>query len=108
VNDHDVLAPPDDLVRLKKFMDMNFELLNKQIETVSKVKVGKVSDYAVEVSSMIVQKLYATRSFWKNMTSGSLSIDRTQIVEITSKRIVINEILQGKRATAPVSAPITF
>ncbi len=106
INDHDVLAQPDDLVRLKDLLDMNFELLDKLIETTSKEKVGKVSDYAVETTSMQVQKIYASRSFWKNLTGGSLSIDRSQIVEITNRRIIINELLQGKRSVAPASAPI--
>ncbi len=107
VNDHDVLAQPDDLVRLKQLLEMNFELIDKRIETTSKQHVGKVSDYAVETSSMQVQKVYASRSFWKNLTGGALSIDRSQIVEITNRRIIINELLQGKRALAPASAPVT-
>ena len=106
VNDHDVLSPAEDLVRLKHLIEINYELLNKRIETVSKQKVGKVSDYAVETNSMAVQKIYAARPFWKNLAGGSLSIDRSQIVEITSQRIIINELLQAKRAVAPVSATV--
>jgi uncharacterized protein YrrD len=106
VNDHDVLATAEDLVRLKELLDTNFELLDKHVETASKQSVGKVSDYAVETSSMIVQKIYASQSFWKNLTGGALSIDRSQIVEVTNQRIVINELLQGKRAVVPASAPV--
>src|SRR4051812_43426899 len=89
VNDHDVLAEPDELVRLKKVMDLNFALLGKQVVTVDKEKVGKVSDYAVETTTMYVQKIYVAQSILKSLTGGSLSIDRSQINEITPKRIII-------------------
>ncbi len=100
VNDHDVLVEPDDLVRLKKVIELDFELIGKQVVTVDKEKVGKVSDYATETSTMFVQKIYVAQSILKNLTSASLSIDRTQINEITPKRIIINELLKK----APVNA----
>ncbi|HEX4774561.1 MAG TPA: hypothetical protein VH234_03510 [Candidatus Saccharimonadales bacterium] len=103
VNDHEVLVEPDELVRLKKVMGINFELIGKQVVTVSKEKVGKVSDYATETTTMYIQKIYVTRSVLKSLTGGSLSIDRTQINEITPKRIIINELVKNSPATAPAA-----
>jgi uncharacterized protein YrrD len=100
IDDHDVLASEDELVRLKKVLDLQFELIGKPIETVSKEKVGKVGDFAVETTTMTIQKIYANQSLLKSFTGGSLSIDRSQIVEITPKKIVINDLLQ----TAPAAA----
>ena len=100
VDDEENLSDPEELVRLKDLMNMQFELLGKQVETVSKQKVGKVSDYAVETTTMFVQKLYASQSILKSLTGGSLSIDRNQIQEITDKKIIINDLLK----TAPVTA----
>jgi hypothetical protein len=104
IDDHDVLAGPEELVRLKDVLELNFQLIGKPVQTVSKQKVGKVSDYAVETATMFVQKLYASQSLLKNFTGGSLSIDRTQINEITNRRIIINDLLKGTPATA--AAPI--
>lgn len=104
VDDHDVLVEPDDLVRLKDVIELNYELIGKQIETLSKQKVGKVSDYATEMETMFVQKIYASQSILKSFTGGSLSIDRTQINEITPKRVIINELLKTAPAVAPASA----
>lgn len=100
VDDIESLVEPDELVRLKDIMDIGFELIGKPIETTAKDKVGKVSDYAAESSTMYIQKIYASQSLLKSLTGGSLSIDRSQIVEVTSKRIIINELL----TTAPVGA----
>lgn len=103
VNDFDVLVEADELVRLKKILDINFELLGKQVVTVDKQKVGKVSDYATETGSMFIQKIYVAQSILKSFTGGSLSIDRTQINEITPKRIIINELSKKAPATAPAT-----
>ncbi len=100
VNDHDVLSEPEELVRLKKVMDLDFELLGKPVVTVSKQKVGKVSDYATETATMYVQKIYVAQSIIKSLTGGSLSVDRTQVQEITPRRIIINDLLKDAPASA--------
>jgi sporulation protein YlmC with PRC-barrel domain len=100
VDDHDKLSEPSELIRLQELMDLNFDLIGKPVQTVSKHKVGKVSDYAVETTTMFIQKLYAAQSVLKSFTGGSLSIDRTQIHEITDKRIIINDLLKTVPATA--------
>jgi uncharacterized protein YrrD len=105
VDDYEVLVDPEDLVRLKDVMSIHFSLIGKQVVTVSKNKIGKVSDYAVETNSMYVQKIYATQSLLKSLTAGSLSIDRTQIVEITNRKIVIQDLLETVREEAPATAP---
>lgn len=104
VNDHEVLAEPSELVRLQKILKINFELIGKHVVTISKEKVGKVSDYATESETMYVQKIYVAQSVLKSLTGGSLSIDRTQINEITPKRIIINELI--KSSPAPATAAI--
>lgn len=101
VNDHEVLAEADELVRLKDVLEINYELIGKPVQTISKHKVGKVSDYATETETMYVQKIYVSQSIFKSLTGGSLSIDRTQINEITPKRVIINELTK----TAPIAAP---
>jgi sporulation protein YlmC with PRC-barrel domain len=104
VDDHDVLAEPGELVRLKKVLELNFELLGKPVVTVSKQKVGKVSDYAVEIETMFVQKLYVSQSLIRSLTGAALSVDRSQVQEITPRRIIIGDLLKGTPAAARVPA----
>jgi hypothetical protein len=104
VNDHDVLAEPDELVRLQKVIKFDFQLIGKPVVTVSKEKVGKVSDYAAETETMYIQKIYVAQSILKTLTGGSLSIDRSQINEVTPQRIIINDLL--KNSPVPASASI--
>jgi len=104
VNDHDVLVEPADLVRLKSVLDLGFELLGKPVVTSSGEKLGKVNDYSTETTSMVIQKLYVSQSIFKNFSGGNLGIDRSQITEITDKKIVVQDtsvkITQGAQATA--------
>jgi sporulation protein YlmC with PRC-barrel domain len=104
VNDHDVLSEPDELVRLQEVLRLDFNLIGKQVVTTNNEKLGKVSDYAVETNSMFVQKIYVTQSILKSLTGGSLSIDRTQINEITPRRIIITELYNKAPATAAATA----
>ncbi|HMH30985.1 MAG TPA: PRC-barrel domain-containing protein [Methylomirabilota bacterium] len=103
VNDHDVLSEPDELIRLQKVLEINFSLIGKQVVTVDKKKIGKVSDFAAETTTMSIQKIYVAQSVFKNFAGGSLSIDRSQVNEITPKRIIINELANR----APVASPAT-
>ena len=104
VNDHEVLVDPGELIRLKEVLETNYELIGKPVQTISKHRVGKVSDYATESETMYVQKLYVSQSIFKSLTGGTLSIDRNQINEITPKRIIINELTKTAPATLPATA----
>lgn len=104
VNDHEVLVESTDLIRLKEVLEINYELIGKPVQTISKHKVGKVSDYATETETMYVQKLYVSQSIFKSLTGGSLSVDRTQINEVTPKRIIINELTKTAPASMPAAA----
>lgn len=100
INDQDVLTEPLELVRLKDVMDTGFELIGKHVETTDKTKLGKVSDYAIETNNMYIQKIYVSQSIFKSLSSGNLGIDRSQIVEITDKKIVVHDLRQKVPAHA--------
>ena len=103
VDDFDALSQPDELVRLKDIMAMNFQLIGKPVVTENKQRLGKVNDYATEVTTMYVQKLYVSQSLLKNLGSGSLGVERTQIIEITNRKIVIQEPLRPTKAALPAA-----
>ncbi len=104
VDDADVLVEPSELVRLKDILQLNFQLIGKPVETQSKQKIGKVGDYATEIETMFVQKLYVNQSVLKSLTNGQLSVDRNNVIEITNKRIIINELLKPQPASATALA----
>jgi len=104
INDHSVLSEPSDLVRLSDIINLNYQLIGKSVITISKDRVGKVSDYAVDVESMYIQKIYVSQTILKSFTNGNLSIDRLQVQEVTDKKIVINDLLNKNPVATPVVA----
>jgi uncharacterized protein YrrD len=106
VNDYEVLADPEDLVRLKSVLEIGFELIGKPIQTENKKKLGKVVDYAVDSGALYVQKIYASPSLLKKI-SGTLSIDRSQIIEVTNKKIIVKDPLQPVKNAAVVPESLT-
>lgn len=105
VNDHDVLTDPGELIRLKPVLEIGFEVMGKLVQTESKRRLGKVADFAVDDQSLYIQKLYVSQSLIKNIGSNQLSIDRTQIVEITDRRIVVKDIENRGKVNVPTPAP---
>ena len=107
VNDHDNLVEPRELVRLKEVLDLEFELLGKAVTTVNKKHLGKVNDYAVEMETFYIQKMYLTQSIMRSLGGGNLSVDRTQIIEITPRKIVVQDPLKPvkvRAATMPATS----
>lgn len=92
IDDYELLSEPEELVRLQDIININFELLGKPAVTDRKRRLGKVSDYAADTTSFIIQKLYINQPVYKSISGGQLSIDRSQIVEITDQKITIKDV----------------
>lgn len=102
VNDHEVLAEADDLVRLKQILEIDYDLIGKVVVSDQHRKIGKVADFAVDSESLYIQKIYVTPKLLKSLAGSSqISIDRTQVIEVTDKEIVVKE------ATEPATEPAT-
>jgi len=104
INDHEVLVKEDELVRLESVLKLNFQLIGKPVVSVSKQRLGKVTDYAVDDATLYVQKLHVSQGLLKSITGGNLSIDRSQIVEITNRKIVVLDPLKGVKEPLPAAA----
>lgn len=105
INDHEVLAEPGELVRLKPVLEIGFALIGKQVVSQSGRRYGKVNDFAVETESLIIKKIYASQSIIKNFSGGNASIDRTQIVEITNSQIIIEDPTEKASEAAAATMP---
>jgi uncharacterized protein YrrD len=91
VNDHDALSDVNELVRLKSVLDLGFELVGKSVITKAKQRLGKVNDYAFDKDGFVIQKLYVNQSIVKSFSGGAAIVDRTQIIEINRRQIIVKE-----------------
>lgn len=100
VNDHEVLSSPDELIRLEELIKLRFELLGLKVTSESGNRYGKINDYAFETKNSFIQKLYVVQPLVKNFSGGTLSIDRSQIIEVTNRRVIIEEPTDKSRVRA--------
>lgn len=105
VDDHEVLAEPEDLLRLEETMAIRFNPIGKDVVTDTKQKLGRVYDYAIEDKSFYIKKLYTSQRFIKSVMGTDSSIDRTQIIEITNKTIVVRDTQVHAFAPTEQAAP---
>lgn len=105
VDDYEVLAEPEDLVRLKTVLEIDYQLIGKPVVTKKHRRVGKVTDFALDSETLYVQKIYVGQSILKKL-GGTLSVDRNQVIEVTDKKIVIKDPQQPVRATETASQPL--
>lgn len=96
VDDYEVLAEQEELIRLQDVIDLQFELIGKTVITNKKRRLGKVADFSLDNTSFYVQKLYVSQSMLRKL-GGSLSIDRSEIIEVTDKKIVVKDPLKPLR-----------
>ncbi len=104
VDDADVLTDTSELVRLAPVININFQLIGKAVETSDGQKIGKVNDFSTETKSMFIKKLYVAKPLYRNLGGSNLGVDRTQIVEITDRKIVVHDLSAKVPAHAAVPA----
>lgn len=97
------IMSPEDLVRLQQVLHFEFDLNDKLVVDDLGGKIGKVSNYSVEATTFYIIKLYVRPTLMQAWRTTERVIDRSQIVEITDKHIVVKSAtIKPKRAPAPV------
>lgn len=94
----------DNLVRLQEIIDYKFELMNLQVYDEDGHKIGAVSDFTTDTITFLVQKLHVRRPLLKSISTTELIIDRSQIIEVTNKRIVVASTKTPLKSAVAVEA----
>ncbi len=105
INSGDEIVPATELLRLKEIMSLNFSLADKPVRSASKNKLGKVTEYVVETTGWTVQKLHVKQPLFKSLSTGTLIIDRSQIIEVNDRQITVSDAAVTTPAVAPSRVP---
>lgn len=87
----DELVEPEDVIKISKVLELNFELLDLKVETKKGSKLGKVSDYIVTDDNFTVQQIIVKRPLIKSFVDPELTIPRKEIVEVTDYKIIVKD-----------------
>ncbi len=89
INSADDLVSREDAIRLKKILDINFELIGKKVITKKGTKLGKVINYTLDPSTFHIAQLIVQRPTFKAIIDPELVIGFSQIAKITDTEIIV-------------------
>lgn len=87
----DELVSPDDVIKIKQILDLNFDLLSLKVETRKGSKLGQLIDFTVNSEDFLIQQIVVKRPIVKRLLDPELIISRKEIVEVTDYKIIIKD-----------------
>lgn len=94
VDSSDEFIGLNDVVKLKKIYELHFPLIGLAVIDEHKRKLGKVSNYSVEIDGFIIQQLTVRRPFIKSLGDAELLIHRSQITQVNNTTITVSSTAQ--------------
>ena len=91
VDSADDFIARDDVVKISKVLDLNFELIGLKVETKKGSKLGKVSGFTCTDNDFMIQQIIVKRPAVKSFLDPELTIPRSEIVEINDYKIIVKD-----------------
>jgi sporulation protein YlmC with PRC-barrel domain len=91
VDSEDELTDRDDLIRLRDALAASYSPLRQRVVSDLGRRLGSVEDFGLGIESLRVEKLFVRQSLFRSWTGNHLTIDRTQILDITPEQIVVRD-----------------
>ena len=85
------LVAPDDVIKIQKILELNFDLINLKVKTKKGTKLGHLIDYTVTSEDFVVQQIIVKRPLVKALVDPELTISRKEIVEITDYEVIVKD-----------------
>ena len=85
------LVAPDDVIKIQKTLELNFDLINLKVKTKKGTKLGHLVDYTVTSEDFVVQQIIVKRPLVKALVDPELTISRKEIVEITDYEVIVKD-----------------
>ncbi len=98
------LVSLDDVIKVKKLTELNFQLVGLSAIDDQKHKLGKIYDYTIDPFTFTIHQLHVRRPLLKSLQTSDLIISRKQIIEINNKSVVVKSATaEDKQAPAAVT-----
>ena len=89
VDSADRFTTREDVIKFDKIMKLHFNLVGLKVVTQNGKKIGRISDYTLDSDSMIIYQLIVQRPFVSSLIDPTLTINRSQIIEIDDFKVTI-------------------
>lgn len=104
----DELVRAEDVMRIEKILELNFALPGMKVVTRKKEKLGKVSDYIIDIGSWYVQQIVVQRPIVKAFFDPELIISRRKIIEVTDYEVIIKDEHEKVKSKVEKVEPTNF
>ncbi|MFZ2125333.1 MAG: hypothetical protein WA087_01035 [Candidatus Saccharimonadales bacterium] len=102
IDSNDEFVTPEDVISLKKIIDLNFNLVGLNVIDETKRKLGKIDGYNIDSESFVIQQIVIKQGVIKSLSETELLVHRSQIVEINDQEVIIKS---GVKKLAPITKP---
>ena len=89
INSNDDIVGLSDVIKIQQLYELGFPLVGLLVVREDGHKIGKVSDYSLDIDSFVIQQLHVRQGLLKGITDTGLIIGRSQIIEINNTKIVV-------------------
>lgn len=103
IDSYEELVEADDVIKIEKLIKLDFNLMDIKVINQQKINQGHVIDYVIDSDSLYIKKLRVKRKFLSSLNKTELLVDRTQIVEISKKYIMIKSGINTVKETVKKS-----
>ena len=104
VDGADNIMSPEGMVRLGEVIGYNFTLDGIHVADDHKRKLGKVENYTLDPETFDIQQLYLKPTLMQSLSISSLTINRSQIIDINNDRIVVRTPTVKEKAVDKIAA----
>lgn len=105
----DELTDADGIVKIQQVLKLNFNLIGLKVVTKQKKsKLGKVTDYTLDVQSWHIQQIVVQRPVFKAFFDPELRIARQQIVEVNDYQVVVKDEHEKVKTKVQKTLPTDF
>ncbi len=105
IDSEDELIDPDEVVRLTTLVKAGFSPLEKPVVSDLGRRLGRTDDYAINLETNRIQKLYIRSHGMRAWIKAELTIDRAQIVDVTPHHIVVRDSALAASILPPEAIP---
>ena len=100
VDSEEELVEAEDILQVKKVLELNFNLIGMKVETRKKSRLGKVAGFTCTDNDFVIQQIRVQRPLVRAFSGSELLIPRKEIVEITDYKVIVKDEEKTIRAKA--------
>lgn len=104
----DEFISEDEVISIKKIIDLRFALPGLKVITKKKTKLGKVSSFTLNASTWEVQQIIVQRPVMKSFLDPELTISRQSIIEVDDYKIIVKDEHEAAKEKSTTDAPADF